>query len=356
MTQVITFANQKGGVGKTTLAVHMAILAHSLGLKTLLVDLDQQGSATFLVSGNGDLHKTLEGTALDLWDDTKRVPLQESAIFGFDFLQSSFGLDQVDQDIHRAVDVLGKLRRVDSGQGLYDVVVIDCPPAPNVRQLAPMMVANTQVIPITPDALGTQGLASMVDLCLEDVAEINPEMSVRVLINRLKANSPKNRAIAQEVQEGLPDITVPQILYEREDVRSALRAGKPYWAVCRDAEQRNAWYRVFYDLLQVKPENAGTEIEEPEGVDVDAILAKQEERRGYCEELPRDDNPSTSAEAEIAEETRATAPVVEDSGSEEPQTSEAGDGDPLDALEKETSAAQPAGEINPDDFDDKGIL
>lgn len=283
MTHIITFANQKGGVGKTTLAVHMAILAHELGLNTLLVDLDQQGSSTFLVSGDGDLHKTSEGTVLDLWDDSKPAPLQRSAIFGFDFLQASYLLDAVDNDMKEAIRVLGKLRHLDSGQGLYDVVVIDCPPAPNVRQMAPMFITNSLVVPVTPDALGTQGLSSMMDLCLGEVIQLNSELSVRVLINRLKGNSTKNWAIAKDLQSNLAQIVMPQILFEREDVRSALRIGKPYWAACRDKEQQDAWYQAFYSLLRNLPgvaEGQGEEVEDPSPEEADAIVEAQEARRG----------------------------------------------------------------------------
>lgn len=283
MPQILAFANQKGGVGKTTLAVHMAILAHQMGLQTLLVDLDQQGSSTFLATGKGKRHETLEDTVLDLWDDHSRAPLQRSTVFGFDLLQSSYGLDRVDRDVHAAIHALKKLRLLDNGQGLYDVVVIDCPPAPNVRQMAPLMVANTHVIPVTPDALGTQGLSSMVELSLGDVRAVNPDLKIRILINRLKANSAKNRSIADDIRHTLPEYVTPHLLYEREDVRSALRIGKPYWEACRDAGQKDAWYQTFYGLLDVPPDaETGTEesISLADDVDVDAILEAQESHRG----------------------------------------------------------------------------
>ncbi|MBU2762360.1 ParA family protein [Acidithiobacillus caldus] len=279
MAQIYAFANQKGGVGKTTLSVHLAILAHQLGFNTLLVDLDQQGSATFLVTGDGSRHHTLEGTVLDIWDPLKRAPLQESPIFGFDFLQASIGLDRVDRDFNAALAALKRLHLLESGSGPYDVVVIDCPPAPNTRQLAPLFVANVHALPVTPDALGTQGLKSMVSLSLGDVLPINEDLKVRILINRLKANSTKNKAIADNILKSLPEFTFPYILYDREDVRSALRIGKPYWEVCRDQAQKTAWYQLFRALLESTPiPDIGTEVPEPENADT--ILDTQFSARG----------------------------------------------------------------------------
>ncbi|MGC9217069.1 ParA family protein, partial [Acidithiobacillus sp.] len=70
MTNYIAVANQKGGVGKTSIAAHIACAAHESGQHTLLVDLDQQGSATLLCSGDGAKHRVPPpGTVMDLWDD-----------------------------------------------------------------------------------------------------------------------------------------------------------------------------------------------------------------------------------------------------------------------------------------------
>lgn len=300
MAKIYAFANQKGGVGKTTLSVHLAILAHQLGFNTLLVDLDQQGSATFLVTGDGNRHHTLEGTVLDIWDPLKRAPLQESPIFGFDFLQASIGLDRVDRDFNAALAALKRLHLLESGSGPYDVVVIDCPPAPNTRQLAPLFVANVHALPVTPDALGTQGLKSMVSLSLGEVLPINEDLKVRILINRLKANSTKNKAIADNILKSLPEFTFPYILFDREDVRSALRIGKPYWEVCRDQAQKTAWYQLFLALLESTPiPDIGTEVPEPENADT--ILDTQFSARGGPAAPAGGNMPTAGGDPEVAE-------------------------------------------------------
>lgn len=271
------FANQKGGVGKTTLAMHMAIHAHQMGYRVLLVDLDQQGSATFLCTGDGDRHQTDRNTALDLWYPDRAIPVQTAPLFGFDFLQASSALDVVDDDLESAIHALRRLETLETAQGSYHLVVIDCPPAPGVRQIAPLMVADKHVVPVTPDALGTQGLVSIIQTYIQDIRPVNPELEFRVLINRLKANSAKNRATAEELVEKIPEWIIPHQLFDREDVRTALRLGKPYWELCRDDGQKDAWYQAFDELLTGVPDDdddpAFRETDEPE--DAEAQLAAQ---------------------------------------------------------------------------------
>ncbi|MBU2805202.1 ParA family protein [Acidithiobacillus ferrooxidans] len=265
--KLFAFANQKGGVGKTTLAVHMAIHAHNMGFRVLLVDLDQQGSSTFLLTGDGERHQTDKSTALDLWYPDRGIPVQPSPIFGFDFLQASAALDAVDgsdsMTTQSAVMALRRLELLD-----YHLVVVDCPPAPGVRQIAPLLVADKAVAPVTPDLLGTQGLVALVQTYTTMIRPVNPKLELRVLINRLKANSSRNHTIAEELANGFSDIVSPWWLFDREDVRTGLLHGKPHWEVCRDEAQRNAWYQAFDSLLQDVPndedEPGSQEVAEPE--------------------------------------------------------------------------------------------
>ena len=269
--EIFAFANQKGGVGKTTLAVHLAIRAQQLGYNTLLVDLDQQGSATYLCTGDTRKHQDVEHSALDLWYPDRDLEVMtgvapgngEALRYGFDLLPAYAGLDRVDDDLNAGVAAIRSLRdRTD-----YDVVVIDCPPAPGVRQLAPLMVANTHVIPVTPDKLGTQGIAQALQLHQQKIQRANPQLDLQILINRLKANSATNKFIAQGLSERLGDKVLPYWLFEREDVRSALNKGKPYWDVCKDA-QAKTWREAFDSLLDGVPavEDA-PDMEEPDNVE-----------------------------------------------------------------------------------------
>ncbi|MHB1642625.1 MAG: ParA family protein [Acidithiobacillus sp.] len=258
MTHFIAVANQKGGVGKTSIAAHLACLAHETGQHTLLVDLDQQGSATLLCTGDGGRHRTNVGTVLDLWNDSLDTLNIQESLFGFDVLQASHELDAVDDDLEAAVHALQKLD--DYG---YDTIVIDCPPAPGVRQFAPLLIADRQVVPITADALGTQGLVGVLMQNQKLVLPRNAGLDLRIVVNLHKATSGTQKAVIEQLRQHLGGKLLEPVLTDREAVKHALRAGKPVWATTKEPFGE-AWRAACEELLSFA-EDDGTETETEEG-------------------------------------------------------------------------------------------
>lgn len=261
MTNFIAVANQKGGVGKTSIAAHLACLSHETGKNTLLVDLDQQGSATLLCSGDGGRHRTRTGTVLDLWDEDiepcgqQKLNIQES-LFGFDYLQASEALDAVDDDLEAARKALMKLD--DYG---YDTIIVDCPPAPGVRQIAPLLIADRQVVPITADALGTQGLVGVLMQHQKQIIPHNAGLDLRILVNLHKSTSATQKAVIDQLREHLGGKLLDQILTDREAVKHALRAGKPVWAVTKEPFGET-WRMACEELLSFTEDDSEEEGED----------------------------------------------------------------------------------------------
>ena len=241
---IITISNQKGGVGKTTIAVQIAARAGERGLKTLVVDLDGQGSASYAVTGDVKAHRAAEQTVMDLWDANKPIPAVETRYENVWLCRASDKLDEVDRDtLAAAIAALTRLKTV-----AYDVIIIDTPPAVGPRQVAPQIVADVLVSPLEPDMFSAHGLSSLARM-LAVVVKMNPDIRRHVLINRVRKIAPEQQKIVEDLRGALKDTLLPQELTEREFVRHARARYRPVWLEAPRESAALAWRAMCDQVL-----------------------------------------------------------------------------------------------------------
>ena len=182
----IAFINLKGGVGKTTLAVNLACRAAQLGLRTCLVDLDPQASATLALAGEPNDETDV---FLDVWqqpDDTLPRTLWSIAD-GLDLLPSSLDNTLLDGQLaHPAQQKRAVAGVCDRLATLgYDLVLIDCPPALGTGVISTFCAVRQLVVPVCADAFSLKGLRLTVDEmnAISDTFSLRPPR-MRVVFNR----------------------------------------------------------------------------------------------------------------------------------------------------------------------------
>ncbi len=239
---VFTTVNQKGGVGKTTLACHLAFAARELGYSVLLIDLDTQGTASTILTRDITIARA-EGGAGDLFDDQADLePLATPA--GIDLLHGHQHLDRVDRrslsDAPQRPAVFGALH--------HEVVVIDTPPAIGTRHLAPLLWSDVALTPLEPTGPSIQGLAQTAET-LALLRRLNPGIGCRVIVNRHIRRSCTQQANIRRLEKLMP-LERP-FLTQRVAVSDALDAGMPVWRFHRaPSELRRAWRRLCERLLR----------------------------------------------------------------------------------------------------------
>jgi chromosome partitioning protein len=155
----VALANQKGGVGKTTTAVHLGKGLAMAGKRVLLIDADPQGNATTHL---GIKKEPDRGTSAALQQPARMAEEIRAVSERFDLLPGHFQLRQIDGMLSRTPDGARRFRQgLETLSRQYDFALIDCPPALGMLTVNALSASSYVVVPIQAEYLALEGLAQM---------------------------------------------------------------------------------------------------------------------------------------------------------------------------------------------------
>jgi chromosome partitioning protein len=241
--RVITVANQKGGVGKTTTAVNIAAALAMHGLRVLVIDLDPQGNASTALGvthtvGTPSIYDVLLGgqslsavaTGVDIAEGLRCVPAT---------------LDLAGADIELTSQV-AREHRLERALGAYladgpdvDYVFIDCPPSLGLLTLNALVAGREVLIPIQCEYYALEGLAQLLNTVELVKAHLNPHLAVStVLLTMYDARTRLADQVADEVRRHFgPLVLAPTI---PRNVRVSEAPGFGQTVITYDAGSRGA--------------------------------------------------------------------------------------------------------------------
>ena len=217
-TRILTVANQKGGVGKTTTAVNIAAALAQSGLQVLVVDLDPQGNASTALGI--DHHAGIESVYDVLVDDVPMVEIVQPSpdVTGLFCAPSSIDLAGAEIELVSLVareNRLAKAIRAMLKQTAYDYIFIDCPPSLGLLTINAFVAAQEVFIPIQCEYYALEGLSQLLRNIELIRTHLNPTLAVStILLTMYDARTRLSAQVADEVRNHFPretlDTTIPR--------------------------------------------------------------------------------------------------------------------------------------------------
>ena len=209
--KIISVINQKGGVGKTTTVINLAAGLATKGKRILVIDLDPQGNATtgLGLSNNDNSDRTI----YSVLNGTRKVSevIKKTNIENLDLITSNVDLSGLE------VETAGDTRRafilkeqitayLNDSRGLYDYVIIDCPPSLSLLTIMALVASNSLVVPLQTEFFALEGLTQLMKTIERIKTNLNPELLIKgILLTMYDKRNKLSSQVEAEAREYFKD-------------------------------------------------------------------------------------------------------------------------------------------------------
>ncbi len=247
MTEIYCFANQKGGVGKTTTCVNLAASLVTLGKKILLIDLDPQGNAT-TGSGVDKMELLASSNSLLLGQTLEECVLPTPG--GYDLIPSNHELTQAELELLSHADKEFTLTKI-LAHTEYDFVLIDCPPSLNMLTVNALVASKGLIIPVQCEFYALEGLTALLNTMHQIQQEANPHLQIRgILRTMFDGRASLMNEVSAQLLEHFTDKVFQTIIPRNIRLAEAPSYGLPALLYDQNASGSKAYLALAEEILQ----------------------------------------------------------------------------------------------------------
>ncbi len=251
MVKIIAFANQKGGVGKTTTAINIGASLAAIKKRVLLVDLDSQGNAG---TGLGFVRANHQQSAYGVIMGTANITdnILSTAVPGLHLLPSSQALAGLEIDLLGMENPEFRLRdALTTISEHYDYILLDCPPALGYLTVNALTAADSLIIPLQCEFYALEGLTQLIDTISAVREKWNPDLNILgIVLTMYNKQYGLTRAVEEDVRNAFGDTVFKTVIPRNVRVSEAPSHGKPALFYDFKSPGAQAYLRVATEIIE----------------------------------------------------------------------------------------------------------
>ncbi|HJT22178.1 MAG TPA: ParA family protein [Nitrospira sp.] len=228
MAKILSVANQKGGVGKTTTSVNLAAGIALQGARVLLVDMDPQGNAT---SGLGFDPRSLQVTVYNCLINYVKFSdaVQKTEVNGLSLLPANADLAGAEIELVNVEEREKLLRHfLRDVEPLFDFIFLDCPPALGILTVNALVAARSVLIPVQCEYYAMEGLSRLIGSIDRIQQSMNPGLTIEgIVLTMYDARNTLARQVAEQVRAHFKDRVYQTTIPRNVTLAEAPSYGRP---------------------------------------------------------------------------------------------------------------------------------